>query len=90
MAIKFDPFMYLSLAIPQDKKWEGTVFLVPKDPKKPQIRVTTEVPFNATIRSLKQSVGELTGYDHKTVSTGWQRYLHRRLNLDNLSTAVLR
>lgn len=62
--------MYLSLAIPQDKKWEGDVYLVPADPKKPHIRATLEVPFNATFRALKQALGELTGYDHKKVSVG--------------------
>ena len=59
--------MYLSLAIPQDKKWEGDVFLVPADPKKPQIRVTLEVPFNTSFRGLKQALGDLTGYDYKKV-----------------------
>ena len=39
VAIKFDPFMYLSLAIPQNRKWTGDVFLVPLDPKIPQKKV---------------------------------------------------
>lgn len=59
--------MYLSLAIPQDKRWEGEVFVVPADPKRPQIRLTLEVPHNSSIRKLKQAVGELTGYEHKRV-----------------------
>ena len=68
IAIKFDPFMYLSLAIPQNKKWISDVYLVPLDPKRPQIKVSVEIPFNTSMRKLKQILGEMTGYDHKKVS----------------------
>jgi ubiquitin carboxyl-terminal hydrolase 4/11/15 len=61
--------MYLSLAIPQYKKWTGDVFLVPADPQRPQIRVTLELPANASFKKLKQAVGELTGYDAKKVQS---------------------
>lgn len=39
VAIKFDPFMYLSLAIPQYRTWTSDVFLTPADPKRPRIKV---------------------------------------------------
>lgn len=68
IAIKFDPFMYLSLAIPQNKKWIGDIHVVPLDPHKPEIRVSLEIPVNTTARKLKQVVGDLTGYDPKRVS----------------------
>lgn len=61
--------MYLSLAIPQTKKWSGDVHLVPLDPQKPEIKVTLELPANASMKKLKQAVGDLTGYDPKKVSS---------------------
>ena len=39
IAIKFDPFMYLSLAIPSKKKWTGQITLVPDDARKPHVKV---------------------------------------------------
>lgn len=60
--------MYLSLAIPQNKKWISDVYLVPLDTKRSQIKVSVEIPFNTSMRKLKQILGEMTGYDHKKVS----------------------
>lgn len=68
IAIKFDPFMYLSLAIPQTKKWTGDIYVIPLDPRKPEIKATLELPATSSIKKLKQAVGELTGYDPKRVS----------------------
>lgn len=60
--------MYLSLAIPQTKQWAGDVHVVPLDPRKPEIKVTLELPATSSVKQLKQTVGELIGYDPKKVS----------------------
>lgn len=60
--------MYLSLAIPNNKTWEGDVFVVPADPTKPRIQLTLEVPHHSTFRDVKQAAGDLTGYDPKKVT----------------------
>ncbi|KAI9242543.1 MAG: hypothetical protein BYD32DRAFT_477586, partial [Podila humilis] len=36
VSVTFDPFMYLSLPLPINKKWIGTVTYVPYDPSKPE------------------------------------------------------
>lgn len=59
--------MYLSLAIPQSRKWEGDIYVVPRDPKRRQIKVTLEVPYTSSIKKLKQAIGERVGMDSKTV-----------------------
>lgn len=49
IAIKFDPFMYLSLAIPQNKKWTSDVYLFPFDQSRPSIKVGVPILGMASI-----------------------------------------
>lgn len=78
--------MYLSLAIPQTKKWSGHVYLVPLDPGKAEIKVTLELPASSTVKKLKQAVGDLTGYDAKKVCNSPNAFLN--LLTQQLSTIL--
>lgn len=41
VSITFDPFMYLTLPLPIQKKWKHSVFYVPWDLEKPHVKVTS-------------------------------------------------
>jgi ubiquitin carboxyl-terminal hydrolase 4/11/15 len=43
VSITFDPFMYLTLPLPQTARYRGTVLFVPADPSKAPIRVRVRV-----------------------------------------------
>lgn len=39
VSITFDPFMYLTLPLPVQKKWRHPIFYVPWDSSKPHLKV---------------------------------------------------
>ncbi|KAF9311132.1 CSN-associated deubiquitinating enzyme Ubp12 [Podila horticola] len=61
VSVTFDPFMYLSLPLPINKKWIGTVTYVPYDPSKPVVDIKVQLPKGSTQRQLKDKVAEMMG-----------------------------
>ncbi|KZP01433.1 UCH-domain-containing protein [Calocera viscosa TUFC12733] len=63
VSITFDPYMYLTLPLPVNRKWRGKVHFIPWSLDKPRQRITLELPKDADFKRLKQHVGALTGAD---------------------------
>ncbi|KAI7818214.1 hypothetical protein BC939DRAFT_480534 [Gamsiella multidivaricata] len=61
VSVTFDPFMYLSLPLPINKKWTGTVTYVPYDPREPLVDIRLQLPKGSTLKQLKEKVAELMG-----------------------------
>ena len=53
--------MYLSLPLPINKKWVGTVSYVPYDPSEAIVDVRLQLPKGSTIRHLKEKIAALMG-----------------------------
>ena len=39
VSITFDPFMYLTLPLPVNKKWAGSIYYMPWDTTEPMLKV---------------------------------------------------
>ncbi|EGN96654.1 hypothetical protein SERLA73DRAFT_111301 [Serpula lacrymans var. lacrymans S7.3] len=61
VSITFDPFMYLTLPLPVQKKWRHTVFYVPWDISKPHVRVPVEIGRDASFKELRILLGRWMG-----------------------------
>ncbi|CDO75837.1 hypothetical protein BN946_scf184951.g35 [Trametes cinnabarina] len=61
VSITFDPFMYLTLPLPVQKKWRHNVLYVPWDLKKPHIRVPVELDRHSTFKDVRQLLGRWMG-----------------------------
>ncbi|KAF9200683.1 CSN-associated deubiquitinating enzyme Ubp12 [Haplosporangium sp. Z 27] len=61
VSVTFDPFMYLSLPLPINKKWIGTITYVPYDTKKPVVDIRLQLPKGSTQKQLKEKIAELMG-----------------------------
>ncbi|KAJ7625556.1 hypothetical protein FB45DRAFT_921756 [Roridomyces roridus] len=57
VSITFDPFMYLTLPLPIQKKWKHEVLYVPWDVTKPHLKVPVEIGRDASFRDLRQLLG---------------------------------
>jgi len=63
VAIKFDEIMYLTLQLPINKKFKGTIYFVPLDLSKPRIKVVYQLNKDSTFRQLKQHIGQILSVD---------------------------
>ncbi|KAJ7108872.1 hypothetical protein C8R43DRAFT_1243488 [Mycena crocata] len=61
VSITFDPFMYLTLPLPVQKKWKHTIFYVPWDLEKPHVKVPVEIGRDASFKDLRQLLGRWMG-----------------------------
>ncbi|KAJ6620618.1 hypothetical protein B0H10DRAFT_2021101 [Mycena sp. CBHHK59/15] len=61
VSITFDPFMYLTLPLPVQKKWKHNIFYVPWDLSKPHVKVPVELGRDASFRDLRQLLGRWMG-----------------------------
>ncbi|KAJ3775965.1 hypothetical protein FB446DRAFT_354015 [Lentinula raphanica] len=57
VSITFDPFMYLTLPLPVQKKWRGVVYYVPWDVAKPHLKIPVEIGRDASFRDLRALLG---------------------------------
>ena len=57
VSITFDPFMYLTLPLPVQKKWRHKIFFIPWDLKKPHVRIPVEVNRTATFKEVRHLLG---------------------------------
>ncbi|PWN50193.1 UCH-domain-containing protein [Violaceomyces palustris] len=76
VSIKFDPFMYLTLPIPNKKKWRNKVYFVPYDPSKPLVTLDLQLPAGSNFGKLRQKVASIFGIDAKKV-VGGEVWHHR-------------
>ncbi|KAF9133484.1 CSN-associated deubiquitinating enzyme Ubp12 [Mortierella sp. 14UC] len=61
VSVTFDPFMYLSLPLPINKKWIGSVTYVPYDPTKPLTDIRLQLPKGSTQKQLREKIADLMG-----------------------------
>ncbi|EKM50435.1 uncharacterized protein PHACADRAFT_129620 [Phanerochaete carnosa HHB-10118-sp] len=57
VSITFDPFMYLTLPLPVQKKWKHTVHYVPWDLEKPHLKVPVEINRDSSFKDLRNLFG---------------------------------
>lgn len=79
ISIKFDPFMYLTLPIPNKKMWGGQVYFVPQDPSKPMQRFQVQLPAGTTVSKLRQKVAAQFGVEAKRLVCGevWHHRIYK-------------
>lgn len=61
VSITFDPFMYLTLPLPVNKKWRHEIYYIPWDTNKVHIKVPVELSRDASFRDLRALLGRWTG-----------------------------
>ncbi|KAH9852032.1 cysteine proteinase [Lenzites betulinus] len=57
VSITFDPFMYLTLPLPVQKKWHHNVLYIPWDLEKRHVRVPVELNRNSTFKDVRHLLG---------------------------------
>ncbi|TKY89123.1 hypothetical protein EX895_001654 [Sporisorium graminicola] len=79
VSIKFDPFMYLTLPIPNKKMWRGQVYFVPLDPSKPMHKFQVQLPAGTTVGKLRQKVAAQFGLEAKRLVCGevWHHRIYK-------------
>lgn len=65
VSIKFDPFMYLTLPLPNMSLWRHQIVYVPYDPTKPMEHINMALPQETSFAKFKQSLGEMHGVPPK-------------------------
>ncbi|KAL9933734.1 hypothetical protein V8E36_007392 [Tilletia maclaganii] len=70
VSIKFDPFMYLTLPLPNMKRWKGKGSYVPYDPSKSTVNFEITLPANSTIGQLRAKLGTWFDVDPKRIICG--------------------
>ncbi|KAI9487251.1 MAG: hypothetical protein EXX96DRAFT_615041 [Benjaminiella poitrasii] len=64
VSITFDPFMYLSLPLPMDTKWEINVVYVPYLPSQKQLKMKIHLNKDANVKNFKKHVMENVLFVH--------------------------
>ncbi len=79
VSIKFDPFMYLTLPIPNKKMWRGQVYFVPLSPNKPMQKFQVQLPAGTTVSKLRQKVAAQFGVETKRLICGevWHHRVYK-------------
>ncbi|KAL4398824.1 cysteine-type deubiquitinase [Malassezia pachydermatis] len=82
VSIKFDPFMYLTLPIPNTRQWRGRVYVVPHEAHRPLVQVDVQLPATATIAHLRDHVAALVDVDPARLLVGeaWSHHVYRWLD----------
>ncbi|EJF64133.1 cysteine proteinase [Dichomitus squalens LYAD-421 SS1] len=57
VSITFDPFMYLTLPLPVQKKWQHDILYVPWDLEKPHVKIPIEITRDASFKAVRQLLG---------------------------------
>ncbi|KAI6044290.1 hypothetical protein EDC04DRAFT_2877823 [Pisolithus marmoratus] len=83
VSITFDPFMYLTLPIPIERKWAHIIRYVPWDSSKPHVEVPVEIIRGATFKDLRSLLGRWMGAPAENLLT-MEVFSHRFYkNLDD-------
>ncbi|KDR80672.1 hypothetical protein GALMADRAFT_241045 [Galerina marginata CBS 339.88] len=61
VSITFDPFMYLTLPLPVQKKWKHSIYYIPWDLEKPHVKVPVEISRDASFKDLRILLGRWMG-----------------------------
>ncbi|KAF8966337.1 hypothetical protein BDZ97DRAFT_1809088 [Flammula alnicola] len=61
VSITFDPFMYLTLPLPIQKKWKHSIFYIPWDLEKPHVQVPVEINRDSSFKDLRILLGRWMG-----------------------------
>ncbi|KAF7309998.1 hypothetical protein MIND_00372600 [Mycena indigotica] len=69
ISITFDPFMYLTLPLPVNKKWHHKIYYVPWDSEKPHLEIPVQVGVDASFRELRQLLGRWMGVPPENLLT---------------------
>ncbi|KAI0705169.1 hypothetical protein BC835DRAFT_1410046 [Cytidiella melzeri] len=57
VSITFDPFMYLTLPLPVQKKWKHKVYYIPWDLDKPHLEIAVEIGSQSTFKDVRSLLG---------------------------------
>ncbi|RDX48228.1 cysteine proteinase [Lentinus brumalis] len=57
VSITFDPWMYLTLPLPVQKKWYHNILYIPWDLNKPHVRVPVELNRDSSFKDVRQLLG---------------------------------
>ncbi|EKM81724.1 hypothetical protein AGABI1DRAFT_118809 [Agaricus bisporus var. burnettii JB137-S8] len=57
VSITFDPFMYLTLPIPAEKKWSHTIYYIPFDPAQSHLKIPIEINRDASFKDVRNLLG---------------------------------
>ncbi|THH21501.1 hypothetical protein EW146_g63 [Bondarzewia mesenterica] len=83
ISITFDPFMYLTLPLPVQKKWRHTIYYIPWDLDKPHVKVPVEINRDASFKDLRNLLSRWMGSDPDNLLT-LETFSHRFYkNLDD-------
>ncbi|GAC99907.1 ubiquitin carboxyl-terminal hydrolase 2 [Pseudozyma hubeiensis SY62] len=79
VSIKFDPFMYLTLPIPNKKMWKGQIYFVPLDASQPMHKFQVQLPAGTTVGKLRQKVAAQFGIETKRLVCGevWHHRVYK-------------
>ncbi|KAF9563070.1 cysteine proteinase [Agrocybe pediades] len=61
VSITFDPFMYLTLPLPIQKKWKHSIYYIPWDLTKPHVKIPVEINRDASFKDLRVLLGRWMG-----------------------------
>jgi ubiquitin carboxyl-terminal hydrolase 4/11/15 len=61
VSITFDPFMYLTLPLPMQRKWKHEVYYIPWDLANPHVKVPVEISRDASFKDLRHMLGRWMG-----------------------------
>ncbi|WFD35402.1 ubiquitinyl hydrolase 1 [Malassezia cuniculi] len=77
ISIKFDPFMYLTLPIPNTRKWRGRVHVVPRDG--PIVQADIQLPATASVAQLRERAASLARVPAENLVIGevWSHRAYR-------------
>jgi hypothetical protein len=68
VSITFDPFMYLTLPLPVNKKWRHEIYYIPWNPDKMHVKVPVDLNRDATFRDLRALLGRWMGANPDNVN----------------------
>lgn len=79
VSIKFDPFMYLTLPLPNKTMWRHTVTFIPFDPTKGIKKINMTLPTESSMAKLKQALSEVTGVEVQRIGGAeiWSHKVYR-------------
>ncbi|PWZ01155.1 UCH-domain-containing protein [Testicularia cyperi] len=82
VSFKFDPFMYLTLPIPNKRMWKGHVYFVPYAAQSPVQKFEIQLPAGSTFSKIRQKVATHFSVDAKRLVCGevWHHRIYKWLD----------
>ncbi|CAO1617632.1 unnamed protein product [Jaminaea pallidilutea] len=76
VSIKFDPFMYLTLPLPNKTMWRHQVYFVSADPQTPIKAINMMLSSDSSIAKLKQTLADMMNISSPQKLIGAELYSH--------------